>query len=125
MKAVSIKDLSRKRANPSRAMGGLSLANLLFNRQPPQPPVGIGRIHRLADDDAQLPDEVYRFREYVAAVRAGAETTGAIQKLLSFDIDATTLKADLRELLRRGEISTWKRNRVVKLIAIPERGASK
>lgn len=125
MKAVSTAGLSLKRANSSRAMAGLSLANLLFNRQPPSPPLGIGRIHRLADDDTQLPDEIYRFREYVAAVGAGADTAGAIRKLLSFDIDAPTLKADLRELLRRGGISTRKRNGVVKFIAIPDRGAPK
>lgn len=125
MKALPTEGSSLKGANYPCAMAGLSLANLLLNPQPPQPPVGIGRVHRLVDVDTQLPNEICRFREYVAAVRAGAGTTGAIQGLLSFDIDAPTLNADLRELVQRGELGTRKRNRAVKFIATPERGVPK
>lgn len=125
MKTQAATAVSPKRASYPRPMAGVSMMSLLLNHQPPRPPLGIGRIHRLADDDTQLPDESCRFREYVAAVRSGAGSTGAIRKLLSFDLDAPTLKADLRELVRRGGIGTRKRNGVVKFIAIPDRGESK
>lgn len=124
-KTQAATSVSPKRASYPRSMAGVSMMSILLNHQPPRPPLGVGRIHRLADDDTKLPDEIYRFREYVTVVKTGADTHHTIQKLLSFDIDAPTLKADLRELVRRGVIGTRKRNGAVKFIAIPDRGGSK
>lgn len=64
-----------RKAGNSRPVVNLSLANLLLSPQLPSPPIGVGRIHRLADDETQLPNEDRRSHEYVEGVRADFHCT--------------------------------------------------
>ena len=122
-RSVVMRNSLMKEARNSRLPVRLTLAGLLLNRQPATPPAGVGRVHRLADDETRLPDEAQRFREYLAAIRAGADMPSAIMKRLSFDIDAHALRADLRELLRRGGIAINKRRGAIRYVPVTYRGA--
>lgn len=76
------------------------------------PPAGIGRIHRIADDEAETPAQADRFREYVRLIRDEMFSANAIAKRLSFRIDINALRSDLAELVERGAIVTIHRKGV-------------
>lgn len=79
-------------------------ADILLSRNIPRhpPPLGAGRVHRIEDDEGELPDQSARFRAIVEAVKRGAFSVYTISSLLEFKIAKPMLVADCCDLVRQG-----------------------
>lgn len=79
----------------------LSMLDVLSNPFPP-PPIGVGRVHRLTDDD--LPPEADRLREIEDAIARGADSLGAIREAITFHAKNVELTQDINKLAEAGTV---------------------
>lgn len=91
-----------------------SLVDQLQHRFPPPPPLGIGRVHRIMEDDR--PREEDRLLEIEQAIGDGASSLSAITKALSYHTKREDLAGDLAVLTKRGTVLAARNGRAARYL---------
>ncbi len=89
-----------------------SLVGQLHHCFPPPPPLGIGRIHRIMEDDR--PRQQDRLQEIEQVIADGASSLRAITKALSYHSKRDDLAADIAVLTNRGTVLAARNGRAAR-----------
>lgn len=98
------------------------LSELVYGQVLPVP-AGIGRVHRLIDDDfvagTELPSFSVRREEYLWAIKAGISSLDGISRAVTFRIHRKEMLCDLERLARGLEIRIVRKGSSMRFVPVP------